>query len=57
MSVKDAKGLWPKPVNLGPTINTKFEDQSPFIHSDGQTLYFSSKGHPGMGGADIFIVD
>ncbi|GDX52227.1 hypothetical protein LBMAG27_12740 [Bacteroidota bacterium] len=54
MSVKDAKGLWPKPVNLGPTINTKFEDQSPFIHSDGQTLYFSSKGHPGMGGADIF---
>ena len=54
MSEKNSSGLWTKPVNLGPTINTKYEDQSPFIHSDGQTLYFSSKGRPGMGGADIF---
>ena len=54
MSTKDAKGQWTKPVNLGSTINTSYDDQTPFIHSDGQTLYFSSAGHPGMGSADIF---
>ncbi len=54
VSTKNEKGLWTKPINLGPTINTKYEDESPFIHSDGQTFYFSSDGHPGMGGIDIF---
>ncbi len=46
---------WSTPENLGPTINTPFDEQSPFIHFDGQTLYFSSKGHPGMGKEDIFV--
>ena len=54
MTTKNLKGLWNTPINLGPTINTKYEEQTPFIHSDGQTLYFSSFGHPGMGSADIF---
>ncbi len=44
---------WGEPVNLGPEINTKGNEMFPYIHSDG-TLYFSSDGHPGMGGLDIF---
>ncbi len=40
--------------NLGPTINTPEDEDAPFIHVDGQTLYFSSKGHKSMGGYDIF---
>ncbi|MCU0435265.1 MAG: OmpA family protein [Bacteroidia bacterium] len=54
MTQKDASGEWGVPVNLGPTINTERDEKSPFIHSDSQTLYFSSQGHPGMGGYDIF---
>ena len=46
---------WTKPVPLGNTINTPYNEESVFIHPDGQTLYFSSDGHPGMGGLDIFI--
>jgi outer membrane protein OmpA-like peptidoglycan-associated protein/tetratricopeptide (TPR) repeat protein len=51
---KDKKGRWGEPVSLGPTINTPYSEDSPFIHPDGRTLYFSSKGHSGMGGFDIF---
>jgi outer membrane protein OmpA-like peptidoglycan-associated protein/Tol biopolymer transport system component len=47
-------GSWSVPVNLGDSINTAYEEMSPFIHPDGQTLYFASKGHPGMGGYDLF---
>lgn len=47
---------WSNPVNLGPGINTKARDETPFIHADGQTLYFSSNGHPGMGDHDLFVV-
>ena len=47
-------GSWTEPVNLGDSINTAFEEMAPFIHGDGRTLYFSSKGHPGMGGYDLF---
>ena len=43
------------PENLGPNINTKYDDQCPFIHADQQTLYFTSNGWPGMGNSDIFI--
>lgn len=46
---------WSKPVNLGPTINTPYNDQCPFIHPDNQTLYFCSEGHPGMGGIDLYF--
>ncbi len=44
---------WTKPVNMGPAINTAGDEMFPYIHTDG-TLYFSSNGHPGMGGLDIF---
>ncbi|MFM2285574.1 MAG: hypothetical protein RLZZ543_1071 [Bacteroidota bacterium] len=54
-SVKDATGKWGVPVNLGPEINTPGNEKSPFFHSDGQTLYFSSTGHQGYGGYDIFF--
>ena len=47
-------GTWTKAINLGPTINTAEEEVSPFIHVNGLTLYFSSKGFTGMGGYDIF---
>jgi hypothetical protein len=45
---------WEKPVNLGPDINTPFNEETPFISPDGKTLYFSSYGHFNMGGYDIF---
>lgn len=46
---------WGKPVNLGPVINTEDDQVGVFIHPDGKTLFFSSKGHKGMGGYDIFM--
>ncbi|NOU60245.1 PD40 domain-containing protein [Marinifilum caeruleilacunae] len=47
-------GKWGKAKNLGPAINTEYNDDAPFIHPDGKTLYFSSAGHKTMGGLDIF---
>jgi outer membrane protein OmpA-like peptidoglycan-associated protein len=47
-------GQWTLPVNLGDSVNTRVEEMAPFIHADDQTLYFSSKGHPGMGGFDLY---
>lgn len=41
--------------NLGPKVNTPYEELSPFIHPDGRTLYFASRGHPGMGDFDLFF--
>ena len=55
MSQLDAKGDWGKAVNLGPIINTPNNEDSPFIHHDGTTLYFSSDGHPRLGNSDIFV--
>jgi tetratricopeptide (TPR) repeat protein len=46
---------WGEPENLGPNINTSFDEQSPFIHPDDSTLYFSSNGWPGLGGKDLFV--
>jgi outer membrane protein OmpA-like peptidoglycan-associated protein/tetratricopeptide (TPR) repeat protein len=54
VSELDKNGAWGKAVNLGPTVNTPFHEDSPFIHHDGKTLYFSSDGHPSMGSNDIF---
>ncbi len=45
---------WGKPRNLGPVINTPGDEEVPFIHADGKTLYFGSNGHPGMGGSDLY---
>jgi outer membrane protein OmpA-like peptidoglycan-associated protein len=49
------KNMWTNPVNLGPNINTPFDDECPFIHQDGVSLYFASDGWPGMGGRDLFM--
>jgi outer membrane protein OmpA-like peptidoglycan-associated protein/tetratricopeptide (TPR) repeat protein len=48
-------GTWSNPENLGETLNTNKDEKAPFIHPDGQTLYFLSAGHPGLGYEDIFI--
>lgn len=50
ISLKERQGSL---VNLGPDINTEGNDDFPYVRSDG-SLYFSSDGHPGMGGLDIF---
>ncbi len=47
-------GSWSLPQNLGEPINTEYDEESPYFHSDGKTLYFSSKGHSSIGGLDIF---
>ncbi len=51
---KNEKGKWKKVYNAGPTINTQYDEDGIFLHPDGKTLYFSSKGHKTMGGYDIF---
>ncbi|KIO75400.1 membrane protein [Pedobacter lusitanus] len=50
----NSEGEWSKPENLGPEINTIYDENTPFVHPDGKTLYFSSNGWPGMGSMDIF---
>jgi len=47
-------GQWTKPINIGSTINTDFAERNPFLHPDGKTLYFTSEGHAGLGGLDVF---
>lgn len=55
ISFPQKNGSWSKPVNLGSTINTKQADFAPFLAADGRTLYFSSYGHKGYGGADLYV--
>lgn len=57
ISRKDPRtGVWGVPQNAGPMINTPGDEKTPFIHSDSETLYFSSDGHSGFGKLDIFYV-
>lgn len=49
------KGVFSEPQNLGEIINTPYDEDKPFLHPDGKTLYFSSNGHPGYGGKDLFM--
>jgi outer membrane protein OmpA-like peptidoglycan-associated protein len=46
--------LWSKPINLGPEINSGNNEKSPFLHTDGKTLFFASDNFPSLGGYDIF---
>lgn len=55
LSIRLPDGRWGFPVNLGDSINTSGNEMAPFLHPDGKTLYFSSTGHPGLGGADLFV--
>jgi len=54
-STLKSDGYWDVPQNLGPEINTPYDEHTPFIHPDGKTLYFSSDGWPGLGNKDIFL--
>ena len=56
-SIKDAKGNWGVPENLGQSINTEFDEETPFVSPDGKYLFFSSEGHNGIGGFDVFYID
>lgn len=51
---KQEDGSWSNVQNLGPTINTRYDEDSPFIHVDGVTMFFSSQGHNSIGDYDIF---
>ncbi len=54
MARKLDNGKWGEPFNLGPTINTEYNEDAPFVDPEGTTIYFSSQGHKNMGGYDIF---
>ena len=53
-SVKRPDGTWSTPENMGPTINTKEDEDYPFMDVVNNIIYFSSKGRIGMGDYDIF---
>ncbi len=55
-SERQPNGRWSLAMNMGAGINTAADDLAPFIHADNQTLYFTSGGHPGYGGSDIYLV-
>lgn len=50
----NSSGQWENVVNLGPTINTPYNEETPFVSTDGNVLFFSSQGHYNMGGYDVF---
>jgi outer membrane protein OmpA-like peptidoglycan-associated protein/tetratricopeptide (TPR) repeat protein len=52
---RDVRNNWSVPVSLGDIVNTDGIEMSPFIHPDGRSLYFSSDGHIGLGGYDLFV--
>ena len=53
--LKGENNTWSSPINLGKNVNTSENEYSPFLASDGKTLYFASAGWPGYGSADIFL--
>ena len=56
VSYLQPNGRWGEARNMGAGINTSADEGSPFMHADNQTLYFTSKGHQGYGGNDVFVV-
>jgi outer membrane protein OmpA-like peptidoglycan-associated protein len=55
VSYRRPDGRWSLAENLGPTINTPADELAPYFHADNQTLYFTSGGHPGYGGSDLYL--
>ncbi len=55
VSFRQKDGSWTKPMNLGPEVNTKFTETTPFLAPDGATLYFSSNRDGGLGSNDIYV--
>ncbi len=51
---RKSDGTWGEAKNLGPDVNTAWDEDAPFLSADGKTLYFSSNGHEGFGGYDIY---
>jgi OmpA-OmpF porin, OOP family len=56
-TTQDAHGKWTKSRNAGTQINSVYDEISPFIHVNNQTLYFASNGRTGFGGYDLFFVE
>lgn len=54
VSARDSADAWGPALNLGPVINTIYNEDTPFLSEDDRTLFFSSEGHHNMGGYDIF---
>jgi outer membrane protein OmpA-like peptidoglycan-associated protein/tetratricopeptide (TPR) repeat protein len=54
ISRRNEDGSWAEPIAIA-ELNTAYDDSAPCIHPDGQTLYFSSSGYPGMGGLDLYV--
>lgn len=50
----ETTGDWGPAENMGPVINTPFNEETPFLVNNGKTIYFSSQGHETMGGYDVF---
>lgn len=55
MSTRTPDGKWTTPINVGEPINTPDDEEGVFIHPDGKTMFFSSKGHKGKGGYDVYV--
>lgn len=55
--IRFSGNMYSLPFNLGPTINTPYDEDAPFLSKDKKTLYYSSKGKGSMGGYDIFSVE
>lgn len=56
-SKKDSTGAWSRAINLGKSVNTKFDETAPFIHVNNRNLFFASNGLPGFGGVDIYVTE
>ncbi|NOY37179.1 MAG: OmpA family protein [Chlorobi bacterium] len=54
---KSVDGTWENILNLGTPVNTPYDENTPYLTRNGKRIYFSSNGHPGMGGYDVFISD
>jgi len=52
--INKVNGQWTEPKNLGSVINSNEHEKSPYLHTDGRTLFFASKNFPSIGGFDIF---
>jgi outer membrane protein OmpA-like peptidoglycan-associated protein len=52
---RNPNGKWGRPENLGEAVNTSGDESCPFMHTDNETLYFNSNGHPGYGSTDLFF--
>lgn len=57
VSARDSTGNWGPALNIGPGINTVYNEETPFLANNDSTLFFSSRGHFNMGGYDIFRSD